>query len=110
MLYIKGTVASAAVAVSVLMIGTVVGAPEAAAQGACVTKAGEGTGSARADAVFQAYEAILQATDWGMWATWMASGPKVGTAPGYAVSKMRQNCKAGGIGQVCTVQATLCKR
>jgi hypothetical protein len=108
MLDIKGALASGAVAVSALLIGTVVGAPGAMAQ--CVNKAGEGTGGSRPDAVFQAYEAILQATDWGMWATWMATGPKVGTAPGYAVSKMRQTCKAGGLGQVCTVQATLCKR
>lgn len=110
MLDIKGALASGAIAISALLIGTVSAAPEAAAQRACVNKAGEGTGGSKSDAVFQAYEAILQATDWGMWASWMASGPKVGTAPGYSVSKMHESCKAGGLGQVCRVQATLCKR
>ena len=75
----------------------------------CVSKAGEGTGGNRESAMFQAYEAILQATDWGMWASWMASSQRVGVAPGYKVSKLSSRCTAGGIGQTCRVSATLCK-
>lgn len=75
----------------------------------CVNKAGQGTNSTEDGAKFQAWEAVLQATDWGAWATWMGSGAKIGTAPGYAVSKVRFRCKAGGIGQECVGQATLCK-
>jgi hypothetical protein len=75
----------------------------------CVNKAGQGTNVTEDGAKFQAWEAVLQATDWGTWATWMGSGGKVGTAPGYAVSKVKFRCKAGGLGRECVGQATLCK-
>jgi hypothetical protein len=75
----------------------------------CVNKAGTGTGGSKDSAMFQAYEAVLQATDWGMWGQWMASSQKVGVAPGYKVSNLKSSCKPGGLGQQCTVQATLCK-
>lgn len=75
----------------------------------CINKGAEGTNSTPDGARFQAWEAILQATDWGMWAGWMASSQKVGTAPGYKVSKVRWKCGAGGLGTQCRVYATLCK-
>lgn len=75
----------------------------------CISKAGQGTNTTEDGAKFQAYEAILQATDWGMWASWMASNPKVGTAPGYQVSKVKFKCTKGGLGSECVGQATLCK-
>ena len=86
----------------------VVGASGASAQ-SCVNKAGEGTGGSKDSAMFQAYEAVLQATDWGMWSVWMATSQKVGVAPGYKVSKLSSSCKPGGLGLTCRVQATLCK-
>jgi hypothetical protein len=87
--------------------GLLAGASAVEAQ--CVLKAGQGTNTTEDGAKFQAYEAILQATDWGMWASWMASNPKVGTAPGYTVSGLKSKCTKGGLGSECTVQAKLCK-
>ena len=81
----------------------------ASAEAQCVNKAGQGTGSTVDNAKFQAWEAVLQATDWGSWASFMSSGMKVGTAPGYKVSNVKSSCKAGGLGQECVMQATLCK-
>jgi hypothetical protein len=75
----------------------------------CVNKAGQGTNTTEDGAKFQAWEAVLQATDWGSWGQFMSSGAKIGTAPGYAVSKVKFRCKAGGIGKECVAQATLCK-
>ena len=76
----------------------------------CVTKAGKGTGGNDDSAKFQAWEAVLQATDWGSWGSWMASSQKVGVAPGYKVSGVKQRCNAGGgLGRECVVQAKLCK-
>lgn len=95
------------VAVAAAAIVFVASAGSASAQ--CVNKAGEGTGNSKDAAMFQAYEAVLQATNWGMWSAWMASSQKVGVAPGYTVSKLSSKCTAGGLGQVCRVQATLCK-
>ena len=92
-----------AIAAAALMAGT------SAASAQCVNKAGEGTGGNKDSAMFQAYEAVLQATNWGMWSTWMATSQKVGVAPGYKVSKLTSKCAPGGIGQQCKVQATLCK-
>jgi hypothetical protein len=39
----------------------------------------------------------------------MAAGQKVGTAPGYKVSKVRFKCAKGGLGSECKAFATLCK-
>jgi hypothetical protein len=75
----------------------------------CFQKAGEGTNTTEEGAKFQAYEAILQATDWGMWASWMASSQKIGAAPGYSVTNVKFRCTKGtGLGSTCTGQATLC--
>ncbi len=82
----------------------------AAAQAQCVNKAGKGTGGNDDSARFQAWEAVLQGTDWGSWASWMASSQKVGVAPGYKVSNVKSKCAAGGfMGRECVVQARLCK-
>jgi len=80
-----------------------------AQKGNCVVKAGQGTNTTEDGAKFQAYEAILQATDWGMWASWMSSSQKIGVAPGYSVSNVKSKCTKGGLGSECVVQAQLCK-
>lgn len=96
----------AAVGVSALIVA----AASPADARTCVNKAGQGTNTTEEGAKFQAYEAILQATDWGMWANWMATSQKVGVAPGYAVSRVRFKCQSGtGLGSTCVGQATLCK-
>ena len=92
-----------------LAAGVLILAPFAAQAATCVVKAGQGTGSTDESAKFQAWEAVLQATDWGMWGQWMSTSMKVGVAPGYKVSNLKSSCKPGGLGQDCTVQATLCK-
>src|SRR5262245_46423513 len=85
-------------------------AASAVAQADCVSKAGKGTGTSDDSAKFQAWEAVLQGTDWGSWASWMASSQKVGTAPGYTVSNVKSRCAAGGfLGRECVVGAKLCK-
>jgi hypothetical protein len=78
------------------------------ASAGCVNKGGQGTNLDEPGARVQAWEAVLQATNWGSWAQWMASGQKVGTAPGYKVSKLRWKCGKGGLGATCTAYATLC--
>jgi hypothetical protein len=86
---------------------------EAAAQGKrggiCVNKAASGTNTTKDGAMFQAWEAVLQATDWGSWASFMASSGKIGSAPGYKVSRVKSRCGTGGLGYNCKIQATLCK-
>jgi hypothetical protein len=75
----------------------------------CVNKAGQGTNTTEDGAKFQAWEAVLQATDWSSWMSFMSTGMKVGTAPGYQVSNVRFKCGKGGIGSECIAQARLCK-
>jgi hypothetical protein len=95
--------------VRVLATASVMLAACAAADAACVSKAGRGTGGNDESARFQAWEAVLQGTDWGSWASWMGSSQKVGVAPGYRVSGVRARCGAGGaLGRECTLQAKLC--
>lgn len=89
-------------------------ASAASAQGAkgadCADKGGRGWGASLESARFQAWEAVLQGTDWGMWAAWMASGAKVGAAAsGYRVSNVREKCENDPAGKVCLIRARLCK-
>ena len=109
-------VAGVAIAVAVLLAGApTVAEAQTAGKSAkpaanCINKAGQGTNTSEDGAKFQAYEAILQATDWGMWLSWMATSQKIGVAPGYKVSNLRSKCEKGkGLGHECVLQATLCK-
>ncbi len=81
------------------------GRADAASAGACAVKAAEGTGGDEKTAKFQVYEALLQATDWGAWAAWMANG----TTPGYKVGVVKYKCGKGGLGVSCRGQAKICK-
>jgi len=97
--------------VRLLLAATAMMAAAAAAQAQCVTKAGKGTGGSDDSAKFQAWEAVLQATDWGSWGSWMWSSQVVGVAPGYKVSRVKTKCAAGGmLGRECRIQAKLCKQ
>jgi hypothetical protein len=100
--YMRLTLSALAFAGALAAAGTV-------AEAACVSKGGRGTGVSRDSAMFQAWEAVLQATSWGSWAQFMASGSRVGSAPGYRVSNLRTNCKSGGmLGTECVITANLC--
>ena len=103
-----------ALALGAVLSLAAVTAPQVEAQkagGTCVNKAGEGTNNTEDGAKFQAYEAILQGTDWGMWSSWMATSQKVGVAPGYAVSNLKSKCTKGtGLGFTCIVQAGFASR
>jgi hypothetical protein len=93
---------------SLVFAGALVAAGTAADAG-CINKGGRGTGGSRDSAMFQAWEAVLQATSWGSWAQFRGGGMWVGSAPGYKVSNLRSSCKAGGMmGTECVVTATLC--
>jgi hypothetical protein len=96
--------APATVAVGILF------AAGSAAQAQCNTIGGKGTAGDLEGAKFQAYEAMLQGTDWGMWANWMVTGAKVGVAPGYSVRGLKFRCSKGGMGSECLSQATFCKK
>ena len=67
------TMKTAAAALAVAMTWAAAG--ESLAQGkkgaapVCVNKAASGTNTTRDGAMFQAWEAVLQATDWGSWAS-----------------------------------------
>jgi hypothetical protein len=80
------------------------------AQAQCTTIGGKGTGGSLDSARFQAYEAMLQGTDVGMWASWMVTGAKVGDAPGYRVDGLKFKCGPGGMGQECRARAKFCKK
>lgn len=71
----------------------------------CFRKAAVGEAFDQAGAKFQVDEALLQATDWGAWASWMAGA---GT-PGYTFGPRSYRCKAGGMGYECHGTATICK-
>ncbi len=101
-------VAAAAAAVSLVLGASVAGAaPKAKAPSNCVNKAAQGTGSDEKAAKFQVDEALLQAVDWGAWASWMANG----TTPGYDFGPRKYRCKKGeGLGVTCVGQAKICKK
>jgi hypothetical protein len=102
MMQLKSATAIAMVAATAL-VASMTGAE---AKKSCVVKAAEGTGSDEKAAKFQVDEALLQAVDWGAWASWMANG----TTPGYDYGKRTYKCKKGGMGVVCRGQAKICKK
>ena len=111
MLRLTTTVGTAALAAGLGLATTDVASAQAkkGAAPVCVNKAASGTNTTRDGAMFQAWEAVLQATDWGSWASFMTSSGKIGTAPGYKVSQVKSRCSTGGLGYNCKVQARLCK-
>lgn len=97
---------AAAAALALVGLGpAAVAAPKGKAASNCVLKAAEGTGSDTEAAKFQVDEALLQAVDWGAWASWMTSK----TTPGYDFGKRTYRCKPGGLGVTCVGQAKICK-
>lgn len=98
-------IAGCVVVSAIVCIGLAWAVP-ANAQASCGVKASEGTGATSENAKFQIYEALLQATDWGAWASWMSNG----TTPGYKVSRVSYTCVKGtGLGVTCRGQAKICK-
>ena len=73
--------------------------------GACFKKAASGTNTTIAGAKAQVFEALLQSFDWGVWASYMATG----STPGYRVGAPAYSCKPGGLGYNCTGVSTICK-
>ncbi len=86
--------------------GLVMSAGAGASAGECFMKAGQGTAGTLQGAKFQVDEVLLQATDWGAWAEWMATGKTTG----YDFGKRQYKCKEGGLGYECTGQAEICKK
>ncbi len=71
----------------------------------CFKKAAEGTSATEYLAKFQVDAALLQATDWSIYFTYIANN---GT-PGYSFGPRSYKCAPGGAGVQCTGSATLCK-
>lgn len=88
-----------------LAAATFAAAPASAHSHSCFKKYSMGEALTEDTAKFQADEALLQATDWGVWAVWMTGA---GT-PGYTFSPRKYHCSQGGFGWTCHAQATLCK-
>ncbi|MBS0252363.1 MAG: hypothetical protein JSR78_14995 [Proteobacteria bacterium] len=88
-----------------LAAATFAAAPASARSHSCFKKYSMGEALTEDTAKFQADEALLQATDWGVWAVWMTGA---GT-PGYTFSPRKYHCSQGGFGWTCHAQATLCK-
>lgn len=103
---VKTLLRASAVFTAVAAIALLPALTAPAAAGECFNKAAEGTGGDEKSAKFQVYEALLQATDWGAWAAWMANG----STPGYKVGTVKYRCKTGsGLGVTCRGQARICK-
>lgn len=100
--------AAARAAVLLTSVGLLVNPGTAAAQG-CVENTTQATGPSRDAALREAYETVLKATDQALWKAWMSTGQRIGEAPGYTVRKLTSKCSAGGAGQICRIEVTLCK-
>ena len=82
-------------------------APQQADAKSCFKKAAVGNALTEGLAKFQVDAALLQATDWNIYWTWVASG----ATPGYTFGPRSYKCAKGdAIGWQCHGQATLCKQ
>lgn len=87
-----------------LIAGALVGTPAEAKS--CFKKAAVGNALTESLAKFQVDAALLQATDWNIYFTYVAGG----TTPGYTFGKRTYRCTPGSaIGWECRGSATLCK-
>lgn len=72
----------------------------------CFKKAAVGDALTEGLAKFQVDAALLQATDWSIYFTWISSG----TTPGYTFGPRTYRCTPGSVaGFECKGSATLCK-
>ena len=71
----------------------------------CFKKASVGTAVTEGLAKFQVDAALLQATDWSIYFTYISGN---GT-PGYTFGPRTYRCAPGGVGWECHGSATLCK-
>lgn len=71
----------------------------------CFKKAAVGNALTEDLAKFQVDAALLQATDWAIYATYVTSG----TTPGYTFGPRSYKCSAQTVGYQCSGSATLCK-
>ncbi len=84
----------------------ILGGAMAAEAKTCVRKGAIGEAGSEKDAKFQVDEALLQAVDWGAWASWMSNG----TTPGYTFGPRKYSCsKSGSWGWTCRGSSTICK-
>lgn len=88
-----------------LAAATFAAAPAQARHSSCFKKYSIGQSLTEDTAKFQADEALLQATDWGVWAVWMTGA---GT-PGYTFSPRKYRCTEDGLVWTCHAKATFCK-
>jgi hypothetical protein len=92
--------------VAVLAIAAAAGLAAAPAEArSCFKKAAIGNALTEGLAHFQVDAALLQATDWSIYFTWVSGN---GT-PGYSFGKRTYKCSPGTIGWQCYGSATLCK-
>lgn len=96
------------VAPAIITVAFVALMQPAEARHSCFVKAAQGTGLGVQTAKFQTYQALLQATDWGIWLSWMATR----TTPGYRVGTPTYRCgRSTGLGLTvtCRAHARICK-
>ena len=87
-----------------LAIGAMLTAAPAEAK-SCFKKASQGTAVSESLAKFQVDAALLQATDWSIYFTYIAGN---GT-PGYSFGPRTYKCTTSGAGWSCRGSAKLCK-
>lgn len=86
--------------------GVLLGSVVSAEAKDCMRKGAIGEAGSEKDAKFQVDEALLQAVDWGAWASWMANG----STPGYSFGPRKYSCQKGGSwGWTCRGASTICK-
>ena len=73
--------------------------------GTCFKKAAVGNSVTEGLAKFQVDAALLQATDWAIYFTYISSG----TTPGYTFGPRSYKCASGGVGWQCHGSAKMCK-
>lgn len=88
------------------LAGVALAAAPADAAKSCFKKAAEGVALTESLAKFQVDAALLQATDWSIYFTWVAGG----STPGYTFGPRSYKCAPGDVmGWQCKGSATLCK-
>jgi len=100
------TIAVSMTAVLAVAVAAATVATAPAEAKSCFKKAAEGVALTESLAKFQVDAALLQATDWSIYFTWVGGG----STPGYTFGPRSYKCSPGQVmGWQCKGSATLCK-
>jgi len=89
----------------IILAATALALAAGGASAACLTKGAVATSGTESSAKWYAMETMVQAVDWALWPSYVATSK----VEGYRVTGERFKCKTDGASVTCQGRASFCK-